>query len=1281
MTSQDLAAYLQRLLSALPIDRYVERRFTAVSDNDGIPADLDTHLRGIFRDREPGLRDVLKHTSALLLAEPGGGKSMVARAAIHHLVRAQERVPIFCELKEYRGDLAALMGEKTPAEIIDADTSINGKPLPRAYVLDGIDEIPAGLLPQLATDLRTLLQRDPKGTVLLTARQAFYAAHRNALPSITSLFYLLDFSDKDIADYVSRSNVDTAAFVNAVQLVDAQEEIRNPFILSIMVETFRQEGALSERRSDNISYMIDRLIESRRANRHQQRRVLKMLAIALETYSRNELTEEEAFRVIKQATRLSDEQARALLGELYASILRRTTNGITFQMRSYGEYLAAEELEDESVDRVKELAFPDYRAPNDSWLNTVSYLVELNSRARAYFVHKFPLWTISASPAAFSEDEKTAIVMSAIEICVGKRQYLPYHPLINTRKLSRFVTAQAKSSLVSALADQDDVVRGSALVLLGILASPEALPLALSLTMDRSIGDDLRHCGVLALIHVGTSDYVPELLARLDSADRLHINILDMVGAIMDESQIPVVLPLILRENAMLSAAYYRFREFNSRDAVVHTLRCCLQYPDEINTIRAEGYVEPIVGLLPKFFDDEIAGLCADLLEKLEARKIYPDRSGPLLKFFDAMAQADNGGNIARIFLERVLRTNREQRHRLFVVDQALGPLVTESTARWLVDQGATDLIQEIFPSCRAEIREIFRPQSAGAVEAYEVAIAAHRAEQAQREETRNRSIKSLQEKLLSRTQLNDALNDFFELKEDYWPELPDAYSHWLSFEVSKAMSTLDLEHSIEWKGDTLWEPRVVPLLLKLVDRYALIIKPDEMLVFVLQGLDSEVVAKYHKRSPLSASALGTLERVLKSASSPHTLQAILRFLESSEIWSPEIGAHLRSLSSSTPDQGELQITAMRLLVGHGVDDAFVEQAMSCAPNPNLREYAFDVLVERNHRPTIERALARVRDDDLTGGNTDYGRSSPLGWLVKIKSNFAWDKLVALRARALHLELPAVVGLITEALARIDRLETASVIQKQVEVAPASWRTAQIAQVIEQERTARIEAAQKTPFDAVLKKLRGATSINRLKVLCEGATDRPVFKSLVDEAGGAPDIIFASVGGWGNLRSETDPNNWLLGCKEAIIVMDGDEGRHLTKRGKPYKKSAKEETSKLSRFPIKLLVLERYGIENYFPRRVLERVIGTDLSGYFPVPDDVSLIEHLSQNSKRWGYHLRKFVARVFNLRAPSSGESLYTKSRNADTAKLLSLNDVTGTDLFTIIQDIANKANQLADE
>src|SRR6266566_1668664 len=344
MSSQELKDYCKRLGNETALGLYVPRLFTAATIEGGADPDLGYQWRGAFREREPGLNEILKHPRVVILGEPGAGKSLVARAVVQEVLRNNDRVPVLTELKQYRGDLGKLLEAAAPRSILDLTVPA----LRRTYILDGVDEIPKEFLEAFGIDLETVLRSDNSASVLLTARQPFYVTERALLPHFPAVFHILDFSDDDIREYLGKRHINAEGFLQAVRLADAEEEIRNPFVLSLMVERFEQVGQLSRFRSENLSYIVDRLIQSRPlVNQHRQRRALCMLAVAFETYCRNELTEIEALHVIKQAMRISDDGAQQMLDELHASILRRTTNGFAFQMRSYGEYLAAEALEDE----------------------------------------------------------------------------------------------------------------------------------------------------------------------------------------------------------------------------------------------------------------------------------------------------------------------------------------------------------------------------------------------------------------------------------------------------------------------------------------------------------------------------------------------------------------------------------------------------------------------------------------------------------------------------------------------------------------------------------------------------------------------------------------------------------------------------------------------------------------------------------------------------------------------------------------------------------------------
>jgi len=388
----------------------------------------------------------------------------------------------------------------------------------------------------------------------------------------------------------------------------------------------------------------------------------------------------------------------------------------------------------------------------------------------------------------------------------------------------------------------------------------------------------------------------------------------------------------------------------------------------------------------------------------------------------------------------------------------------------------------------------------------------------------------------------------------------------------------------------------------------------------------------------------------------------------------------MRAVALDPADKGYAQVTALNMVMHYGADNDFLVQLSRTGASETVRSTAFEGLISRQHRPTIERSVARLLNDEqeLRRGEVPMPNQTPLDWIAKIRADFALPRLIELRERALRLELSTVTQLLSNTIGTINRPELVRVIRQQLNVTPPNWHRWQLSQAVEQERTAAIEEGQHTPFDEVIKKLKGATSLNRLKVMCEGSTDIPVFDELVSQAGEVPEIVFGDVGGWSGLRNK-DPDFLLLGSKAVIVVMDGDEGRRLSSPDQPLTDAAQEEQKRLANHGIEVHVLRRYGIENYFPQAAVERVLGMDLSGYFPVPEHIPFTEHLSQDKKGLWYRFRRWAASKLDLKMPQPRQPLYSKSRNRDVANFIALNtDLRGTDLFELINLIANRARDL---
>jgi hypothetical protein len=204
-----------------------------------------------------------------------------------------------------------------------------------------------------------------------------------------------------------------------------------------------------------------------------------------------------------------------------------------------------------------------------------------------------------------------------------------------------------------------------------------------------------------------------------------------------------------------------------------------------------------------------------------------------------------------------------------------------------------------------------------------------------------------------------------------------------------------------------------------------------------------------------------------------------------------------------------------------------------------------------------------------------------------------------------------------------------------------------------------------------LEKLKTSTSLIALKIWVEGKTDLPVYDKLLRDAGetNLADTLDV-VGGWPML-SNRPPERWLDGCREAIIIMDGDSGRRLNKRKKPYTTVAKKAFEALHRLPIKLYVLERYGIENYFTRGALEAATGRDLSAFVPIPHEIPIEDHLVDN-RRWLARVAARISPRLLKMVPRERQSFYRKEMSKDVANHLMNTDVDGTDLGNVLREAA---------
>jgi hypothetical protein len=710
--SQTEAQYRADLVPEGAVEYYIPRRFTPVKESGGFPPDIARAYSTLLRAREPLIAELLQLPSLVVLAEPGAGKSTIARAAISALAARTDVVPIRISLLQ----CSAIRPLSTLIASALGGTRIESKDLTFYYVLDGLDEIPREYLGQTSDEIRELMRSASTAGILATSRQAFYVSNRERLPEFHSVFYLLDFSNNDIHAYLKMRDVDREVFISETQRLAFFDEIRNPFNLKHAVDMYLKSGRLPATRSDLLGYIVRSQLQTRpEISGFRQQRALEQLAVAMEVYARNELTEDEAIQVIRQSIHgVTETDARDLLDTLYTMILKRTEGGLAFQLASYGEYLAAYSLASEPLERVKQIAFDLGGTPNASWLNAVSYLVELNGEVREYFCRWHPLWVLNVSPSALNNVQRDDVVTATLRLLRKDNMHIVDHPQVRGRRLARLVTPPMKQNLLQLLTSVEEIEQSNALALLGMAGTAEVVGTALDLLTNRQTNPSLRYSAIVALLNTESDQIAPRLITFLQSDDPLHLNIVDVIGTTATIEQLPQALPVLLQTPGMPSSAYYRFQELRSREAVVTLLRYAIAHFAQVNFMRAEIYFEPALSSVCEHFDDEVAGLCAELLSLVELQHSYFDHSGPLYKFFHAFQDAEERHKERLMigFLQRISgRISNPATTFLFTRD-IVGGLMTVGAARWLVDHKETQLIASISGLVRGEVRTFLTPYS-----------------------------------------------------------------------------------------------------------------------------------------------------------------------------------------------------------------------------------------------------------------------------------------------------------------------------------------------------------------------------------------------------------------------------------------------------------------------------------------------------------------------------------------------------------------------------------------
>ena len=1242
MTRDDFNRYIEDIQRRWPLSFWIVRSFTTAREWDNWSS-FDFLARGGNFDKAIHLDNILSHRRSIVLGEAGSGKSLVARKAIE-LAARRGLIPIFLPLAEYSGDLQALILKHSSDEALRA-TSIEGTPASRLYIFDGYDEVAVDRFNDVVHQFNGLVQGEPDSRILLTSRQAFFVNRQTQLTRPFEVFHILDFSDADVDTVIRNADVDRAAFRNAANLAHLSQELGNPLALDALLKLFQDCGNLGQKRSDALKYVVDSALESRpTSNPRAQKRALRMLAIAMEVTARNQLTDEEAAAVLQRALRINGASARMLLNELIQSVLVRTPDGYRFQLHSYGEYLAAEELSEiQETDRILHLMYLDNTfLPSDSWRHCVSYLMELHHGIRLIFSRKFPDWALTSSPAVFDEKDRIAIMSELLASLIRDKVYLLHHPTIRVVHLARFVPEAILPQLRVAVESTNDVDAANAALLLAAYGDRTMAKRLLALALDTTRNVHVRNSALAAYDQIGTSASVPRLLDIQDWDELAVPSRIDAAAGLMDSTNASLVLAALVRTNVIISSALVRFSELNDRADLEAVLDVLIALPvDSLQCNRLSYYLDGFWRSLARSWRPEWVEKVAEIVLKFEEVGNPDDRD--LQRYFVPAMQSlsDNGHAIGRRIVEQLLDAGQNVHHLYHAIMVLVGP----DDARWLAAQPTSERLVRT-------LRAFGPPETTDVLEGPITPQQQETLDQWQREEQQRQERTQRLDRTITTSEDSDMLfQALAQVDPACWPEVSADRHDWLATFVGEQLGRLDLRTRIQWQSETkLSQPRVLPMLLALVKRYELRVVDDEPLAVALLS-ETHAARTYHQRFGLSDRAVTMIEELLEAGDTPNPgLDQILSFIRDVHLRTPKIITAIERIAMDEARPTRIRGEAVRIMA----DDKDIEALLRVAPTlpSDLGQEAEDLLVETQHRGTIERRLEHLLGDltALASGDVDTHFNNPLNWICGIREPAAWDTLVKLRRRALQHGLNRVASLLINTLAAIDMMRAGEVINNQINDAPVSWRPSLRRRALEMKRDGTIRAAQDVGFEGVLRRLGNATTLNRFKIWVEGPTDCPSVEELVRKVPGAENLNIAvqPLGGWGTMLSpQWTPMHLNDGCHDFTILLDGDGAYDYGRLGLVEWPNVRAFLAGLRKDGIEVTVLDRYGLENYFPQHAFETVMERDLSAHFPLDP-------------------RKPVKNQI----PG-----YNKNVNGDLARLTTLDDLDGTDLQDFLERAAHFA------
>ncbi len=500
------------------------------------------------------LEEILEKKNVFILAEPGQGKSRLAKELAKILDERHVKWGLVeLKSKHQNESIEQFVQRSQPDLKIDSDN---------AYVfLDGLDEVPQMNLLGTIEYLKSFIKDHPNLNVITTSRIHFFSKYQHTLSSIDATFveieHLTRFQAKDFLSSldIPRPTIEklfkdlniTYERVSVLQTpryleMLAQQVSDNPSIVSglnraTLFESF-VKGALREEDSKQGRQLVLHKI-----------RFLEKLALSMEIAQLNVISEDDLVTFIDDA---KSDVKTILLGQigdienLYEhSLLKKTGDDVSFTNAELQEYLAARSvlrLKDTSRSIFDLVIEPNLREPIPSWSNTLSYIIDevpdvaiklLALRSEAFKSQDESLHRLvtGSTSSKMAEQDKSKIFQDIWSYYINMKQMIRYELSLN---LANYASTDQVSAMVADLKllknepdSREDAV--NIISIIGDMAKLERLNLidheaAIDKLIDMALTSDdniMKHNAINSLTEFGDESVIEKLFALNSVEDQL----------------------------------------------------------------------------------------------------------------------------------------------------------------------------------------------------------------------------------------------------------------------------------------------------------------------------------------------------------------------------------------------------------------------------------------------------------------------------------------------------------------------------------------------------------------------------------------------------------------------------------------------------------------------------------------------------------------------------------------------------------------------------------------